>query len=475
MTFLAIVADCGGTNTRLQLYSIESNQLLTLVSNKKAPGKLLFEKEYANEAYLAAKKTFTHIYLEFMKSSHHASSKVHVMSIGVAGPVNSNRVVFTNNGWTIDGTSLESELKINRVTLMNDFVANGYGLLTLDFGAGRGLRASEPEDVRVIQDAPRVPGAPMACVGAGTGLGEVFLTNPNTFCPTRLTTPGAALGFKGDDNYTAYPTEGGHAEFAPRTVLEFEMLEWLMVKYSQRHRVSVERVVSGRGLANIFEFLCQHKEYKGQVGAALKAQFDAATDLQGKVVAEGDAAGDPVAAKAMEIFIGAYGSEAGVAALKYIPFGGLFLAGGLTPKNLHHIEPKGGVGSQHEVLTAEEGIVCLQDAVARNLTMTGHGQFLAAFRDKGRLSPLLLRVPVYAVMDQGLGQRGAHYIAVKLLRQLMVEEQLPTEEEQQQQTNEQGVGPEPAGYGSGGQGALCFLAGVALGAFLLSATAARKK
>ena len=145
---------------------------------------------------------------------------------------------------------------------MNDFVANGYGLLTLDFGAGRGSRSHEPEDVRVIQDARRVPGAPMACVGAGTGLGEVFLTNPHPLCPSRLTTPSAALGFKGDDGYTAYPTEGGHAEFAPRTALEFEMLEYLIVKFSERHRVSVERVVSGRGLANIFEFLCQHKDFK---------------------------------------------------------------------------------------------------------------------------------------------------------------------------------------------------------------------
>lgn len=112
MPHLAIVADCGGTNTRLQLYSLEENQLDAPVPNKRPPGTLLFEREYANEAYLVAKKTFSDIYWEFMKSAKRAKVKVRVMSIGVAGPVSNNCVVFTNNGWTIDGTTLESQVSL---------------------------------------------------------------------------------------------------------------------------------------------------------------------------------------------------------------------------------------------------------------------------------------------------------------------------------------------------------------------------
>jgi glucokinase len=163
------------------------------------------------------------------------------------------------------------------------------------------------------------------------------------------------------------------------------MLTYLRAKFQATHRVSVERVVSGRGLANIFEFLCQHPSFAGKAGAGVVSAFAAAGDLQGKVVAE-NSGSDPVCAAAMEVFIGAYGSEAGVCALKYLPLGGLFLAGGLTPKNLKHIA------------TGDKGA------------------FLVALRDKGRLTPAVLRVPIYAVLDEALGQRGAHYVAHKLLR-----------------------------------------------------------
>lgn len=201
---------------------------------------------------------------------------------------------------------------------------------------------------------------------------------------------------------------GGHAEFAPRNQLEFEMLQYLMGKFKETHRVSVERVVSGRGLAHIYEFLSQHKDFKDLANPSVSEEFLKAGDLQGKVVAE-HVDDDKLCAKAMEIFVTAYGSEAGVAALKWLPYGGLFLAGGLTPKNLHHLE---------NGIDQNGGIVTIEDAITRNITLSCHGKFLKAFWDKGRLSPVMLKIPVYAVMDQGLGQRGAHFIAVKLLHEL---------------------------------------------------------
>lgn len=145
------------------------------------------------------------------------------------------------------------------MVLINDFVAQGYGLLTVD--------RTDTKEVHVLQDASPEPGAPIATIGAGTGLGECFLT------------PGE------DGYYVAYPSEGGHAEFPPRTETEvrggrnrecvgsvrghigsalklitltsrafssqFQLLEFLKRRYEQKHRVSVERVVSGPGIANV--------------------------------------------------------------------------------------------------------------------------------------------------------------------------------------------------------------------------------
>jgi glucokinase len=135
------------------------------------------------------------------------------------------------------------------VLIVNDFLAVGYGLLTLN----------EATECVCLHDAPKIKSAPIACVGAGTGLGECFLT------------PDASTGA-----YRCFPSEGGHAEFAPRNEvsifavrivifiknhlvavaqLEIELLTFLKHKFEQKHRVSVERVVSGIGLANVYEFL----------------------------------------------------------------------------------------------------------------------------------------------------------------------------------------------------------------------------
>ena len=148
---------------------------------------------------------------------------------------------------------------IQRVRLVNDFVANGYGLLTLDH---------EKECV-CLQRAPHVAGAPIACIGAGTGLGECFSTATEV-----------------GKEYDTYASEGGHAEFAPRNDLETELLTFLKKKFAQRNRVSVERVVSGTGLANVYEFLST--KYKSKVIKAVHDEFLAAAGLKKKTVLNAD-------------------------------------------------------------------------------------------------------------------------------------------------------------------------------------------
>ena len=139
---------------------------------------------------------------------------------------------LTNIDWVVDGDALAKHLgmEVGNLELINDFVAQGYGILTLS-----------KDDVVALHNVPSEEGAPIACLGAGTGLGQCFL------CPG----PSGA--------YECYPSEGGHAEWAPRgsgnDQIQLELLKFLKIRFSGWNRVSIERVVSSTGICNIYEFL----------------------------------------------------------------------------------------------------------------------------------------------------------------------------------------------------------------------------
>jgi len=281
--------------------------------------------------------------------------------LAVAGPVEKNAVNFTNRNWVINGAKLEAKFGIAKVKLINDFVANGYGLLTLD----------EKKECVTLQEAPKVEGSPIACVGAGTGLGECFSTSTDAGTP-----------------YETYASEGGHGDWAPRSALEVELLEFMKSKFGGKHRVSVERVISGPGLATMYEFFSG--KFPSKVVPEVHAAIEAAGEMKGKFISKHSQkvvgmAHCELCKLTMDTFAAAYGAEAGVAALKWIPLGGLYIAGGLTPKNL-------------------------------SLLRGDDSAFMQAFRDKGRLSPLIRRVPVYAVLAEDIGQRGAHLVAFRLIK-----------------------------------------------------------
>lgn len=308
------------------------------------PGRLIFQKSYMNENFPTFKAALQHFLTEAGVSKPPLTA-----CFAVAGPVTNNTVSFTNRKeWSINGADIARTFRIKVVKLVNDFVAVGYGLLTLQ----------EDTECETLQNAPKVPGAPIACIGAGTGLGECFL----------------ALG--PNNQYVCYPTEGGHTEFAPRSQLEIRLLAFLLKKFNSHHRVSVERVVSGIGLYNIYEFLAEDMPEK--VDPTLHQQIENAGELKGKIIATNTQ--NELCQTAMSIFAGAYGSEAGVAGLKWLPQGGLYITGGLTPKNI-------------------------------DLIRQPDGPFLHAFKDKGRVSFVLDSIPMYAVMIDDVGQRGAHRVA----------------------------------------------------------------
>ncbi|HEY9903330.1 MAG TPA: glucokinase [Candidatus Sericytochromatia bacterium] len=276
----------------------------------------------------------------------------------IAGPVINDTSVLTNLNWFLEARRLEKELAIARIRLINDFAAVGYGILGL-----------ETTDLHTLQEVTPQPDAPIAVLGAGTGLGEGFL----------IQQPGG---------YQVFASEGGHTDFAPRTGLEFQLLQYLLEKYDIQ-RISVERVVSGQGIVAIYQFLRDRqiapesaeigqviRTWEQETGRSEKSVDPAATIAQAALEKR-----DRLSEQTLQMFVDAYGAEAGNLALKLLPYGGLYVAGGIAAKILPLIK---------------------------------EGQFLRAFGQKGRVSSLLERVPVHVILNPQVGLIGAAIGASRL-------------------------------------------------------------
>jgi len=356
-TSYLLTGDIGGTNSRMGLYLVGNNTPLGVVT-------------YRNHDHLSKREDgifVRNIIYPFLKHCWETVPNMPpielseiIACLAIAGPVKDNRVIMSNlHGIEICGNSIVENVvncgkegncylrSVRVCRIINDFVAQGYGCLTLQ----------EHEIVELTPGALNKvdPTGPKACVGAGTGLGECFLT-PDEH--------GA---------YSCFPSEGGHVEWAPRSDLEVKMLNFLKEKFASKHRVSVERVVSGTGLANCYEFLAH--EFPKKVEKDVHKKIMEAGDLKGKAIAM-SAKTCELCHIAMSTMFTSYGSEVGSVAIKLIPTGGLYVTGGLTPKNIHWIEGKDSC-------------------------------FMQAFYDKGRVSSILDNIPVLAVMVEDLGVRGA--------------------------------------------------------------------
>ena len=367
-----LTGDVGGTNSRMSLYLAES--LCTSIDDPVCV-KYFRNAEYLPTEKLSDKSAFsTCIVVPFLEHCWKTCGGDQLVSdvkdceilacLATAGLVLQNSVQMTNLGnLLVDGTAMEQDSSnsfidaVKTCRIINDFVAQGYGCLTLNESEVRHLHGPKTPLSKLLT-------GPKICVGAGTGLGECYLTP------------------SGDGSYVCFPSEGGHAEYAPRNDLELDLWKYLSDKFSSKHRVSVERVVSGKGLANVYEFLSE--KCPDRVIQTIHKEFLEAGDEQGRVVAENSKQpGCSLCRQAMEIMMNAYGCEVGSAAIKWIPVGGLFVTGGLTPKNIDYIEGE-------------------------------NSDFLVAYKNKGRVAPLLERIPLYAVMTEDLGVRGVHKAAKSL-------------------------------------------------------------
>jgi glucokinase len=265
---------------------------------------------------------------------------------GIAGPVTNDVCRTTNLPWVIEARELEKSCNIGKVRLVNDFHANAASIEILT-----------EKDTLTLKAGTRDPKGPVAILGAGTGLGEAFL-------------------FHDGKQYHVIASEGGHGDFAPRNEEEISVLRYLIKKF--KGHVSYERILSGKGFVNIYEALVE-ANYAPE-SEAVKAEL-LKEDPPAVVSRHGVTGDDKLCQKAVEIFCGVYGAEAGNLALKVMATGGVYIVGGIAPK----IMPR------------------LQD-----------GTFVKAFLDKGRLSRLVETVPVHVITNPLAPILGAASIASRL-------------------------------------------------------------
>lgn len=266
--------------------------------------------------------------------------------IAIAGPVVGGRSETPNLPWVVEQSRIAEVLGTERVELLNDMTATAYGVTTL-----------EAEALSIINPGTPASGT-IAVIAAGTGLGEAILV-------------------RADSGSIALPSEGGHADFAPGDETEIELLRYLAARFGH---VSWERVVSGPGLRSIYQFLIDTG--RGEPSEELAAHM-AQGDPSAAIADAALSGRDRTACLALDLFVGAYGAEAGNLALKALALGGVYVAGGIAPK------------------------------IAQRLRS---GVFLRRFTGKGRHSGLLERIPVYLVCDPKTALRGAALRATRLAR-----------------------------------------------------------
>jgi glucokinase len=317
---MILAGDIGGTHARLAYFQ-SHNGHLHLVSERVFPS-----REHSELGEIVS---------QFLNDSN---TRPEAACFGIAGPVRNGRVETSNLPWVIEQSRLAEQIHLPATLLINDLEASAWGIAALAAGDFVALN--------------RVSGSAVgnqAVIAPGTGLGEAGM-------------------FWDGTRHRVFACEGGHADFGPQGDLQIELLRFLKARFGH---VSYERILSGPGLVNVYEFLRESgcgKE-SAAFAAALK-QGDPAAVIS-RAALEGN---ESLAVKALDLWITVYGAEAANLALKAMATGGLFLAGGITPKIL--------------------------------AKLTGP-LFMKSFLEKGRLRSLLEAIPVQVVTNEKAGLLGA--------------------------------------------------------------------
>ena len=314
---MLLAGDIGGTNTRLGLFEAGASRPVPVDVRTYATGG--FD---SLEAMVAA----------FLADAGAERAALTGAGFGVAGPVVHGRAALTNAAWLIDGARVASSVRLPRVLLLNDLLAMAHAIPVLEPGELFTLQSGDPDAEGNI-----------ALIAPGTGLGEAMLVRT-----------GGRL--------VPSPSEGGHADFAPRTPREVGLLEHLTSRYG---RAGYERVLSGPGLVNIHRFA-----HRGPCPCADPEAADAAARISAAALQ----GGCPACAESLDLFVAVLGAECGNAALRGLTTGGVYLGGGIPPKII--------------------------PALARPT-------FIDAFRAKAPMEHLVGAVPVHVILHPDPGLLGA--------------------------------------------------------------------
>ncbi len=426
MTQLLLAAHIGGTKARLGL---RKNREQT---SSNEPDDFLYKSRYPIGLFQNPATMLTQFIQEAKDALENrpdinikeiSPTNIEKVCLALAGPIYNNKCDLTSWKLKFDGQLLEEKLKFKRVALINDFQAVAYGV--------RLLRKFDKDyhdfNFWTLQEAASQKNALIAVIGVATGLGKSFLIQASN-----------------EQEVYAYATEGGHINFAPRYQFEFVLFQYILnniqdenyclLKDSISKRVSVERVVSGRGILAIYRFLqdCQRnpdanhdhwsqsKEFPDRLKKMLKkVREDAQKELknikdqfretfleeEGREIEQlittwieednqccepvdpaaviASAAirkSDPLCIYTMQTFLEITAAVLGNCALHFFPYGGLYLAGGIPPQILPLIK-------QHQKTIID------------------------AFSQKGRLIDELTKIPIYVVKNLEAGLIGAAYYA----------------------------------------------------------------
>lgn len=322
-----LAGDIGGTKTELAIFDVEQ------------PAVPLFSARFLNRE----QDGFIPMLLNYM---HELDAPIQAACFAVAGTVRDGWTRMPNLAWELDEREIRIALSVEQVTLINDLAANAHGMLTLP-----------PEQLMVINPStPDVQGN-CALIAAGTGLGEAILFRD------------------GQGVYQVSASEGGHADYAPNNEIEMELLRYLRSRFGH---VSWERVVSGYGISNIYDFLSHTGQYSEP--AYVTSHILEATDRAAAITQAAQKGESHRCIEALDVFLHNYGAAAGNLALKSLATGGLFIGGGIAPKLAQHIN-KGG--------------------------------FMRAFNNKGRFSEMMANIPVKLILESKTALLGAAVYATK--------------------------------------------------------------
>ncbi len=321
---LVLAGDIGGTNARLALVDTENST--RIVADRTGPSQEIGD--------------LTEFIASFLSESGQQPERA---CLAVAGPVAGETVTGTNLPWNLEAGQMRSALEIPALQFINDFEAVGHGLDRLD-----------RSDLETLQEGEEDPAGTIGIIGAGTGLGEGLVVR---------------IG----EHRKVVPSEGGHATFSPRDQRTWALFSFLASRYGDH--VSWERVVSGPGLVDLFEFVSSGRESAEQIVLRKEMGLE---DPAAVIARHGLAGTDRLAREALDLFIECYGAQSGNLALTVLATGGLYLAGGIARK------------------------------IAGRMA---DGGFIDAFLDKGRMRGLLSRMPVRVILNPDVGLLGAASVA----------------------------------------------------------------